>query len=139
MHGAVSLRDLYAKYSDQVQFLVIYIQEAHPIDGWWFGNNPVGWLLKLAGSKAAQDIHSPTTLEERQAVAQRCQDTLDYNIPTLVDGIDNSVNQAYAALPTRLYLVGVDGRVVYAGKPGPWGFSPAELGKAIEAAVGKPA
>ncbi|NQT73421.1 MAG: hypothetical protein HQ553_11745 [Chloroflexi bacterium] len=30
----MSLPDLYAKYHDRVQFLVIYIREAHPIDGW---------------------------------------------------------------------------------------------------------
>ena len=42
------------------------------------------------------------------------------------------VNKAYAASPTRLYLVGQDGRVVYAGGLGPWGFRPAELKGAIE-------
>jgi hypothetical protein len=30
----VSLRDLYEQYSERVQFLVVYIHEAHPIDGW---------------------------------------------------------------------------------------------------------
>ena len=38
----------------------------------------------------------------------------------------------YAAWPTRLYLVGLDGRVVYAGGLGPYGFRPAALGKASE-------
>ena len=40
---------------------------------------------------------------------------------------------AYAAWPERLYLIGVDGRVVYAGGRGPHGFSPAELKEAISA------
>lgn len=38
---------------------------------------------------------------------------------------------AYAALPDRLYLVGLDGRVVYASGPGPFGFKPAELKEAM--------
>lgn len=125
------LRDLYQIYHHQVQFLVIYIREAHPVDGWWFGDNLVGWLLRKKKTKAAMDIFEPKTTEERLAVAQRCADALDYGIPTLVDGIDNAVNEAYAALPTRLYLIGMDGRVVYASEPGPWGFKPAQLEKAI--------
>ena len=32
----MSLSDIYKKFSDRVQFLVIYIREAHPTDGWWF-------------------------------------------------------------------------------------------------------
>ena len=42
------------------------------------------------------------------------------------------VMEAYAAWPTRLYLVGLDGRIAYAGGLGPFGFHPKELGKAIE-------
>ena len=125
------LRDLYQAYHQQVQFLVIYIEEAHPVDGWWFGNNFMGRLLKMKRSKAAMDIFDPRSMEERQLIAQRCALMLDYEIPTLVDGIDNAVNWAYAALPTRLYLIGLDGRVEYASTPGPWGFKPSQLEKAI--------
>lgn len=46
--------------------------------------------------------------------------------------MDDKVNKAYAAAPTRLYFVGLDGGVVYAGGLGPFGFKPAELGAAIE-------
>ena len=126
------LKDLYHKYQNEVQFLLVYIKEAHPIDGWWFGDSIIGKLLKLKGTRAAMDVYDPKSTEERMQVARRCADTLQYGIPTLVDQIDNSVNQQYAALPTRLYLVGIDGKVVYAGGPGPWGFKPAQLDRAIE-------
>jgi hypothetical protein len=46
--------------------------------------------------------------------------------------MDDPVSKAYAAKPTRLYLVGLDGRVVYAGGLGPYGFSPSTLKAAIE-------
>ncbi len=127
------LKDLYRKYQDEVQFLLIYIREAHPVDGWWLGGGLIGKLLEIKGTRAAMDVHDPTTTEERVQVAQRCADTLEYGIPTLVDRIDDAVNFQYAALPTRLYLVGIDGKVVYAGGPGPWGFRPAELDRAIGA------
>ena len=29
----MSLRDLYDRYSDRIQFLMVYIREAHPTDG----------------------------------------------------------------------------------------------------------
>lgn len=46
--------------------------------------------------------------------------------------MENSTDLGYYALPDRLYLVGRNGRIVYRGAPGPWGFVAAELEKAIE-------
>ena len=89
-------------------------------------------FLKARGSKAATDIYDPKTNEERRAVAGRCEAELQYGMPTYVDEIDDAVSTAYAAKPTRLYLVGLDGHVVYAGGMGPFGFKPAELQAAIE-------
>lgn len=113
----MSLRDLYEQYSDRVQFLLIYIREAHPADGWSFGR---------------QEVHDPKTIEERRRLADVCQDTMKHGIRTYVDDMDDSVMKAYAAWPDRLYLVGLDGRVVYAGGRGPWGFKPGKLKKAID-------
>jgi len=46
--------------------------------------------------------------------------------------MDDHVNTAYAAWPTRLYLIGLDGRVVYAGGLGPYDFKPVKLKVAID-------
>ena len=89
-------------------------------------------MLKISRSRAATDVYDPKTIEERRAVAGQCETALQYGIPTYVDEMDDAVNEAYAAWPTRLYLIGMDGRVVYAGGLGPFGFKPAELGAAIE-------
>jgi len=127
----VSLGDLYERYHGRVQFLMIYIREAHPVDGWWFGGGIMGLLMKLGRYKVATDVYDPRTVEERRAVAGQCEVALRYGIRTYVDEMDDAVSQAYAAMPTRLYLVGLDGRVVYAGGLGPFGFKPAELRAAI--------
>ena len=111
---------------------MIYIREAHPVDGWWLGKGLPALYLKLSKSRAATDIYDPKTMEERRAVAGRCEKALQYGIRTYVDEMDDAVSKAYAAAPTRLYLVGLDGKVAYAGGPGPFGFKPAEL----EAAIG---
>jgi hypothetical protein len=128
---------LYEQYQDQVEFIVVYIREAHPIDGWWLGGGLPSMLLKLGRSKAATDIYDPKTMDERRSVADRCKTELGYGIKTYVDGMDDSVNKAYAAHPTRLYLIGLDGRVVYAGGLGPFGFKPDELKDAIENYLGR--
>jgi hypothetical protein len=124
-----------------VQFLSIYIREAHPRDGWWLGGGLMGKMVKMVIPKTATDIYDPKTIEERRAIAGQCQESLQYGIRTYVDEMDDAVSQAYAAKPTRLYLVGIDGQVVYAGGPGPYGFSPSALKTAIEtylAGIGEP-
>jgi hypothetical protein len=124
---------LYARYHEQVQFLTIYIREAHPVDGWWLGKGLMGKMLKHYAPKAATDVYDPQTMEERRKIAGQCEQALQYGIRTYVDEMDDAVNKAYAAAPTRLYLIGLDGIVAYAGGLGPWGFKPAELKDAIEA------
>jgi hypothetical protein len=111
---------------------MIYIREAHPTDGWWLGGGATGLALKLYRSKVATDVADPKTLNERRVVAEQCETALEYEIPTLVDEIDDPVNKAYAAAPTRIYLVDIDGNVAYAGGLGPFGFRPSELRDAIE-------
>ena len=122
---------MWAEYSDSVEFIMIYIREAHPVDGWWLGKGLPGLALRLSKSKAAMDVYEPKAVEERRAVAKDCETALKYGIRTYVDGMDDRVNAAYAAWPTRLYLVGADGKVEYAGGLGPFGFKPKELGEAI--------
>ena len=128
----MNLQDLFEKYHDRVQFLMIYIREAHPVDGWSLGGGLSGRVLRRLIPKTAMDVVDPKTIEERRAVAGQCESSLLYGIRTYVDEMDDAVSKAYAAKPTRLYLVGSDGRVVYAGGIGPYGFKPGEFGNAIQ-------
>ncbi len=127
---------MYAQYNDRVQFLVIYIREAHPEDGWSLSK--LGGISKFLGKLAGpakhvqQGIYDPQTIEERRKVAGMCEVALQYGIQTYVDEMDDAVMMAYAAMPDRLYLIGLDGRVVYAGGLGPFGFKPGELKEAID-------
>ena len=102
------------------------------MDGWWLGKGLLKFMMKLGGIKAATDIYDPQTIEERRAVAKQCETALQYSIDMVVDEIDDAVNKAYAAWPTRLYLIGMDGRVVYHGGLGPFDFHPSELENSIQ-------
>ena len=109
------------KYKDKVEFFIVYIREAHPTDGRQVGSNVREKIL----------VTQPKTIKERTEIAAQMCTKLDISIPTLIDGIDNAVGNAYSGMPDRLYLVGSDGKIAYRGGPGPFGFRPAELQTAI--------
>ena len=130
----MSIQQLYEQYHEDVLFLSIYIREAHPIDGWWLGRRLTKTIIKkiFPYPKVSMEHYDPKTTAERREVAGECTTALQYGIKTYVDEMDDVVNNAYAAWPTRLYLVGLDGRVVYGGGLGPYDFKPAKLKAAIE-------
>jgi hypothetical protein len=78
------------------------------------------------------DIRNHQSMEERREVAGMCEVALQYGIKTYVDEMDDAVSKSYASMPDRLYLIGMDGGVVYAGGKGPFGFKPPELKRAID-------
>ena len=70
---------------------------------------------------------SPKSQGEREQVAGMCVRKLGIKFPALIDGFDNTTEQAYTGWPDRIYLIDKDGRVVYKSRPGPFGFHPEEL------------
>ena len=115
-----------ARYADRVHFLLVYIREAHPEEGWILPEN----------RRAGVAVHEPVTQDERRDVAAMCGARLELSMPTVVDGIDNAVASAYGGWPDRLYLVGTDGRIAFQGGEGPFGFKPEELELAIVRELG---
>ena len=57
---------------------------------------------------------------------------LALEMPAVVDEMDDAVAKAYAAMPERLYLIGLDGKVAYKGGMEPMSFRPEEWQQAIE-------
>ena len=78
---------------------------------------------------------SPKNEAERFGVAGACVRKLGIKFPAVVDGFDNSVEQAYTGWPDRLYLIAQSGQVLYKSKPGPFGFHPDDLAAAIQKAA----
>ena len=109
------------RYKTRAAFLLIYVREAHPIDGRQVRQNlRDGALLATAQTQAEKDEH-----------ADVCIRKLDIKFTTVVDRMDNKVELAYAGWPDRLYLIDIDGRIIYKSAPGPAGFIPSELDAAI--------
>jgi hypothetical protein len=111
------LNKLYADYGDQVAFYVVYIQEAHPIDGWQLDSNVKDKVL-------VANTRSEAT---RTEVANVCVVKLGIKLPALIDRPDDRVERAYTGWPDRLYVIGRDGRVEYKSAAGPFGFEPKDV------------
>ncbi len=69
---------------------------------------------------------------ERCAAADTCVREMEIDFPALVDGMDNATELAYTAWPDRLYVVGVDGRILHKTAPGPWGFRAKKIEEALK-------
>jgi hypothetical protein len=78
-------------------------------------------------------IEDPVHFEERRELARFSSRTLGLTMPSVVDEMDDAVNLAYQGWPERLYLVDADGMVRFRCGPGPFGFDPDGLEKAVQA------
>jgi hypothetical protein len=112
-----ALNQLYRQYRDRVEFFIVYIQEAHPIDAWQLDDNLKDDVL----------VASTTTADERMNVAGLCVTNLGIELPALVDGPDNRVERAYTGWPDRLYVIDRGGHVAYKSAAGPFGFKPSDV------------
>jgi len=110
---------LYDDYKEHVDFLTIYIREAHPTDEWQMKSN----------EKEKDDVcyAQPKTIEQRVAIANDFTRRFKFPVPFGIDEMTNGANDAYAAWPERLYIVGEDGRITYKGGNGPFKYDPKEV------------
>jgi hypothetical protein len=119
------MEEIYHRFRDRMAFFVVYVQEAHPTDGWQVDSNVQEGVL----------YRQHQTFDEREAVANACSLDLRIPLPILVEEMDNGVDEAYGAAPERLYVIGADGRVAYQGGAGPHFFDLDAWEQAIEACV----
>ncbi|MDX1966277.1 MAG: deiodinase family protein [Planctomycetaceae bacterium] len=117
-----TLEVLYQHYKNEVEFLRVYVREAHPSDD-----------QNVSSTNAAAGIliQQPKTLEERCSVADRFTSEMKIQTPMVVDGIDNEVGRTYGGWPDRLYVIDRGGKVAFQGGPGPFAFNPREMEQAL--------
>ncbi|HJP38352.1 MAG: redoxin domain-containing protein [Gammaproteobacteria bacterium] len=102
--------EIYAELNERYAFLLIYISEAHPEDGWQLDINHDQSVV----------YNQPVTKAERIAIAQDgvCQHAI--KLPLAVDDMDNTIDQLYSGSPERLYLIDAEGAVRHRSVPGPF-------------------
>ena len=72
---------MYASYNDQIEFLIVYIREAHPE------------MLK-EGNKTGI-LGQPKNLDERVILATECVTKYKFTMPMVIDGMEGKVNDDY--------------------------------------------
>lgn len=119
------LNEIAATYREQVDFYCVYIQEAHPDDGWQVQHNIDDGI-----------IHDrPTSIEQRAELAEVCALRLNMKMPMLLDDMSDQADRLYNALPERLYLIDADGVVRFKTVAGSMGFDPEAWTAAIAALI----
>jgi hypothetical protein len=118
---AGNFEKMYRCYADRANFLMVYVREAHPTDGWRMESND------RVGVSSAQ----PTTYDQRAGVALRCGRLLGLGFPMLVDTIDDAAGARFSGMPGRFYLIDRQGKIAFKNGRGPYGFKPDELEQAL--------
>ena len=114
---AGNVRQLIHRYRDRVNFMMIYVREAHPADGWNMKRN----------ESLGIEIPQPQSFDQRKQIAERCSIHFDAGVPLLVDSIEDPVGTVYSGMPSRLYLLDQKQTVIYKSGRGPHYFLPSDL------------
>lgn len=104
--------EIVADFTNMADFLIVYIEEAHPTDGWFFRNNV--------------DIQKHNSLEDRVAAAKRLGELKPCDCDIVADNMEDGANKQYGGLYERLYIV-LNRVVLYEGMPGPIGYNVEEV------------
>jgi len=115
--------ELVPKYSNEaVDFLVVYIQEAHPLDEWHFDFEK-------------NKRYNHKTLEDRVEAGEFLTEIVK-NVPVVVDNMEDTNCTAYGARPERLFIV-KDGKIAYEGGIGPFNYDLQDLESNMKALLAK--
>ena len=108
-------------FADIMDFVIVYIQEAHPEESWTLPENKI--------SRAQH-----RNIEDRINAAMAIKEC--GNCPIVVDTFQNTGTLKYTAFPESLYVIDENKKVCYSAL-GPYSYFPSHLRKWIEARLNK--
>ena len=142
---------LCAEFEGRAAFAVVYLEEAHPTDGWMYPavRHFVAQHTALGERRAAAAIlqqemeailHKEEEEEQQQQKPAASTSSSSLTPPAslprlLVDTMENKASLAFGALPERLAIV-VNGRVHFLGGKGPEMYSVADCRAALAKLLG---
>ncbi len=87
------MNDLYDDYGDcdDVQFLFVYVREAHP----------------------GEKLPAHNSEDDKRHAAELFRDDEDVDMPVLVDDLEGSVHRKYGKMPNATYIIDKSGRVAF--------------------------
>ena len=102
--------EIHQSLKNQINFLCVYILEAHPEDGWRVPHN---WEKNVC-------ITTPQNMDDRATIARRCIVEEGLTIPIVLDTMENDLLKLYAGSPERLYVIDTGGLVAHKSSIGPF-------------------
>ena len=103
------VEDLAVQFDGRVRVVMLYVIEPHP------KGDPSPYTgREWVTAENKQDeilVPQPSTLEERQALAQECKERVGVSVPVLVDGMENRSWRALGSGPNMAVFVAADGTV----------------------------
>jgi len=96
------VHQLFEKYKDTVDFITIYIAEAHTQDVWPLGQHVC--------------VNKHITLQDRITACKRFMESVKWKLPTVVDSMADGFMNEYFAHPERFYGM-VDGKMGFKAQP----------------------
>lgn len=115
-------------FSDVADFLLVYIDEAHPSDG---------WVAPPMGSSCF-NVRKHQNLEERLGAARKL--TEHFSLPPqcqlVADCMDNNANVAYGVSNERVCIV-QQRKIAYLGGKGPFFYNLKDVRQWLEQSFGK--
>jgi tetratricopeptide (TPR) repeat protein len=123
--SADALNSMFERYGRQAPFFLVYIREAHAAGDWQSTRNV----------REGVTVTPALTMQDREDHAVVCTRELHLQFPTLVDSMDGSAEAAYAAWPSRAFVIGRDGRVRYSTRLTQQDFHAEEMEKLLRAAI----
>ena len=100
---------VYQSLKHSINFLCIYIREAHPIDGNWPLPNGINKGICISAHK---------NLDQRANAAKYLINNA-LTVPLVLDTMADDLLDLYAGSPERLYIIGIDGIVIHKSPIGP--------------------
>lgn len=100
------LNDLYDDFSDEVEFLFVYVREAHP----------------------GEELGPHKKMHDKVAAAEMLRESEDIEMPMIVDDLNGKIHRKYGKAPNPTYLIDRGGRVAFRML----NTNPKVLGEAIE-------
>jgi len=130
-NSAGELKRLSEQYRDAADFRLVYIREAHAEGG------PEAQWQSTINEREGISLEPARSLAEKQEHAELCVRKLNLPFTAVVDSLDGAAETAYQAWPSRVYVVGRDGKVVFNSRLGELDFRPAELDAALREILAK--
>jgi hypothetical protein len=117
-----------------VEFLTVYTAEAHAEDGWKL----VEQYVNDTEYTDESDFRFPyaRNIHERKEMAKWLISKKHFDMPVVLDTIEDNLLKAYNSWPIRLYIIH-EGTIAFCGDQGPFGYNPPGLDPVLQKLIHK--